>query len=232
MSPSVSLSLSLCDRPCEGTSACRLNVGCYFLHGTVSALAKRVHSRGIPLHLRPHHLSLISPFFSSHTHTHFFPFVFHPTMFIMRNVLVTSFAVLLAALAASAMPINGLQSRGVVENIFDGIFYGKATFFHPKEEGGEIGACGPKEDDNSPIVALNMDQFGTSGGKSEWCNKKVLIRHKDKEVVATITDACPQCDPHSLDLTTAVFLALDMLKTGVIDITWCVLGTKNCQKRN
>lgn len=37
---------------------------------------------------------------------------------------------------------------------FRGKFQGHGTFFSPAREGGDTGSCGPKENDNSDIVAL------------------------------------------------------------------------------
>ncbi|ORZ14210.1 hypothetical protein BCR42DRAFT_313024, partial [Absidia repens] len=89
-----------------------------------------------------------------------------------------------------------------------GMFTGKATFFSPKQEGGDTGACGPHEDDQSTIVALNLHQYGDENSKSDWCFKKVIIFYDGKSTEATITDACPGCQDKSLDLTPAVFKKL------------------------
>ncbi|KAI9300318.1 RlpA-like double-psi beta-barrel-protein domain-containing protein-containing protein, partial [Cunninghamella echinulata] len=101
-----------------------------------------------------------------------------------------------------------------------GDFEGQATYFKPKTEGGPIGACGKKEDDNSQIVALNLHQYGSPNAVSGWCNRKVYIRHGDKHTTATINDACPGCSRNSLDLTPSVFEKLAAFKTGVVPIQW------------
>ncbi|KAL0082567.1 hypothetical protein J3Q64DRAFT_1752106 [Phycomyces blakesleeanus] len=116
-----------------------------------------------------------------------------------------------------------LESRGE-----GGSYEGYATFFHPATEGGSTGACGPQEDDNSQIVALNLDQFGYDGPASDWCFKEVLIKSGDRSTVATIQDACPGCRYHSLDLTPSVFLELSNLNIGIIPIEWCILGEGDC----
>ncbi|ORZ24025.1 RlpA-like double-psi beta-barrel-protein domain-containing protein-containing protein, partial [Absidia repens] len=100
---------------------------------------------------------------------------------------------------------------------------GKATFFDPKEEGGDTGACGPHEDNHSDIVALNLPQYGSANKISEWCFKEVEIHYKGKMTKATITDACPGCQEKSLDLTPSVFQKLASSEEGVIDIDWCVI---------
>ncbi|KAI8337542.1 RlpA-like double-psi beta-barrel-protein domain-containing protein-containing protein, partial [Chlamydoabsidia padenii] len=104
-----------------------------------------------------------------------------------------------------------------------GKYAGKATFFLPASEGGPTGSCGPHEDNDSLIVALNLHQYGDENAKSEWCFKKVLITHGEKSTEATITDACPGCQEKSLDLTPAVFNKLADPEEGVIDIHWCVI---------
>ncbi|KAI8086037.1 RlpA-like double-psi beta-barrel-protein domain-containing protein-containing protein [Halteromyces radiatus] len=119
---------------------------------------------------------------------------------------------------------SALQEVGKVV----GSFTGKATFFKPKEEGGPVGACGPTENNDSKIVALNLHQYGDANKKSDWCFKKVRITYGDKSTDATITDACPGCQEKSLDLTPSVFQKLASFDQGIIDIDWCVLEGENC----
>ncbi|KAI9312920.1 RlpA-like double-psi beta-barrel-protein domain-containing protein-containing protein [Dichotomocladium elegans] len=109
------------------------------------------------------------------------------------------------------------------------LFEGTATFFHPVSEGGPIGSCGPRENDESLIVALNTEQYGDTSRKSKWCFKDVLIKYENKFAVAKITDACPGCNKHSLDLTPAVFQKLADPDIGRIPITWCIIGEGNCK---
>ncbi|KAI7868890.1 hypothetical protein BDF14DRAFT_1789016 [Spinellus fusiger] len=109
-----------------------------------------------------------------------------------------------------------------------GFYEGYATFFHPATEGGSTGACGPHEDDNSEIVALNLGQFGDGGPASDWCFKEVLIKAGDYSTVATINDACPGCRENSLDLTPSVFSRLSKLDIGIIPIEWCIVGEQGC----
>ncbi|KAI7870614.1 hypothetical protein BDF14DRAFT_1720762 [Spinellus fusiger] len=132
----------------------------------------------------------------------------------------------------NALPLsNSLEKRKLVSRQDDDGFYrGYGTFFHPASEGGPVGSCGPYEDDDSQIIALNLDQYGGENSKSEWCFKKLLITYHDKSTVATITDACPGCSYNSLDLTPAVFAELEDFSVGVIDIAWCVLGEDGCSE--
>ncbi|KAI7863191.1 hypothetical protein BDF14DRAFT_1745657 [Spinellus fusiger] len=101
-------------------------------------------------------------------------------------------------------------------------YTGTGTWFIPETEGGVWGACGPKENSNSAIVALNRPQYGNLGSKSKWCGKKINIQGPTGKIVsATINDACPECRFGSLDLTPVLFKQVigDMNK-GVGKITW------------
>jgi expansin (peptidoglycan-binding protein) len=102
-----------------------------------------------------------------------------------------------------------------------GDFTGTATWFKPATEGGPQGACGPDENDNSLIVALNAPQYGSMSQKSKWCGKKITITGPAGTAEATVNDACPGCSFGDLDLTPALFKKIvgDMTK-GVGKITW------------
>ncbi|OAD02849.1 hypothetical protein MUCCIDRAFT_124886, partial [Mucor lusitanicus CBS 277.49] len=100
-------------------------------------------------------------------------------------------------------------------------YSGTATWFTPATEGGSTGACGPEENDNSPIVALNAPQYGNLNSKSSWCGKKITITGPAGTATATVNDACPECDHGDLDLTPVLFKKIvgDMDK-GVGKISW------------
>jgi expansin (peptidoglycan-binding protein) len=103
-----------------------------------------------------------------------------------------------------------------------GTYKGTATWFKPASEGGSQGACGPEENDNSRIVALNAPQYGSMSKKSSWCGKTITITGPTgKSTKAKINDACPGCDHGDLDLTPVLFKEVigDMNK-GVGEITW------------
>ncbi|KAJ8660287.1 hypothetical protein O0I10_004149 [Lichtheimia ornata] len=144
--------------------------------------------------------------------------------FLVAFLLLVSLLLLHAKVVYTA-PINNKRDQ------FNGFFSGRITFFHPASEGGAWGACGPHENDHSRIVALNLKQYGNEDARSKWCNKKVLIMHKGKEVEATISDACPGCADESLDATPYIFSQLGVLKTGVLKVKWCVLGTRGCKSK-
>ncbi|KAG2212533.1 hypothetical protein INT45_011294 [Circinella minor] len=103
-------------------------------------------------------------------------------------------------------------------------YKGQATFFFPDTEGGPYGACGPKEDENSLIVALNHEQYGNMSSKSKWCGKKIRVEGKAGSMDVTINDACPGCGYGDLDLTPAVFeKVVGKFKLGVGPITWYLI---------
>ncbi|ORY93996.1 hypothetical protein BCR43DRAFT_415953, partial [Syncephalastrum racemosum] len=103
-----------------------------------------------------------------------------------------------------------------------GKFQGHGTFFSPAREGGDTGSCGPKENDNSDIVALNLHQYGNENAISEWCHKEVFIKYQEKVIKAKINDCCPGCKPNSLDLTPKLFRKLAPFDKGDIPLEWCV----------
>ncbi|KAI8885500.1 hypothetical protein K501DRAFT_127688, partial [Backusella circina FSU 941] len=100
-------------------------------------------------------------------------------------------------------------------------FKGIGTFFHPATEGGSTGACGPDENDDSDIVALNAPQYGDMSSKSSWCGKKITIKGPAGTATAKINDACPECKHGSLDLTPNLFKKIvGDEEIGEGDITW------------
>ncbi|KAG0170085.1 hypothetical protein DFQ28_002512 [Apophysomyces sp. BC1034] len=100
-------------------------------------------------------------------------------------------------------------------------YSGTATWFKPVSEGGPQGACGPMENDESLIVALNRPQYGNMSKKSKWCGKKIRVTGPKGSMTVTVNDACPGCSHGDLDLTPRVFKEVvgDMVK-GVGKITW------------
>lgn len=102
-----------------------------------------------------------------------------------------------------------------------GTYTGTATWFKPASEGGSQGACGPEEDDDSYIVALNAPQYGNMSKKSSWCGKKVKITGPKGSVVAVVNDACPGCSHGDLDLTPILFKqVVGDMNIGVAKISW------------
>ncbi|KAG1450961.1 hypothetical protein G6F56_008209 [Rhizopus delemar] len=120
-----------------------------------------------------------------------------------------------------AAPIVTKESELEKRSSTKGTFKGTGTWFLPASEGGSTGACGPKEGNNSMIVAMNKPQYGNTSKKSKWCGKKLKIKGPKGTVTATVNDACPECSKGDLDLTPKVFKKVigDMDK-GVGKITW------------
>lgn len=148
--------------------------------------------------------------------------------------------VIVASLLTAAAPAGKTSNIPAQHNTKRSSYSGKGTFFTPSINGGSTGSCGEYEADDEFVVALvshclsyivkyqdsyddflqNAEQYGSLTSKSGWCFKKIRIHHDNKEVEATIKDACPECKYGDLDLGPAVFKKLDTLVKGVIDITW------------
>jgi hypothetical protein len=71
------------------------------------------------------------------------------------------------------------------------------TYFTPG-----LGSCGVTNTEADPIVAMSALQF--TGGPNP-CGKKIRITYGGKTAVATVTDKCPPCKLHSIDVSPAVF---------------------------
>lgn len=108
----------------------------------------------------------------------------------MKSLILLVAATVLFALLAHAAPVQ-IHRRG-------NEYHGKATWFVPADEGGPIGSCGPEEDENSAIVALNHGQYGNMDAVSKWCGKKIKVKGPHGSMVVTINDACPGCGKESL----------------------------------
>ncbi|KAI7873226.1 RlpA-like double-psi beta-barrel-protein domain-containing protein-containing protein [Mucor mucedo] len=127
------------------------------------------------------------------------------------------FTAVVLALSALSVAAPAATSTGSSS----GTFTGTATWFLPATEGGSQGACGPEEDNDSPIVALNAPQYGNMNGKSSWCGKKIKITGPKGSVTATVNDACPECKHGDLDLTPILFKqVIGNMNIGVGKISW------------
>ncbi|KAL1934511.1 hypothetical protein VTP01DRAFT_6693 [Rhizomucor pusillus] len=100
-------------------------------------------------------------------------------------------------------------------------YKGKGTWFIPEQEGGIYGACGPKENSESMIVAMNAKQYGNMNRKSKWCGKKLKVKGPNGSAIVKVNDACPGCGKNSLDLTPKVFKkVIGDFDIGIATITW------------
>lgn len=72
-------------------------------------------------------------------------------------------------------PSNNIYSRRyIIQLVKSNIMY--LYRFVPEKEGGIYGACGPKEDSESMIVAMNAEQYGNMNQKSKYCGKKLMLK--------------------------------------------------------
>lgn len=94
-------------------------------------------------------------------------------------------------------------------------FSGDATYYTPG-----MGACGWTNSESDKIVALNVDQFGSTSNGNENCGKKIKIEYNGKEVEVEVTDKCPGCKYGDLDLSPAAFDELADEAEGRIQINW------------
>lgn len=106
---------------------------------------------------------------------------------------------------ASAAPVQ-MQKRH---------FAGQATYFAVG-----LGACGWTSSDADFIVALNTPQYS----QDSHCGQQVAILNQQNGVwqTATVVDECPGCADGSLDMSPALFAALNggNMDQGVFPIGW------------
>lgn len=92
---------------------------------------------------------------------------------------------------------------------------GQATYFQTG-----LGACGWTSSDSDFIVALNEPMYQIDS----HCGEKVAIHNPAKGTwaVATVVDECPGCAWGSLDMSPALFSALNQgdMDEGVFHIGW------------
>ncbi|CAO3591611.1 unnamed protein product [Absidia cylindrospora] len=133
----------------------------------------------------------------------------HTTSFFVMMMMM-----MVTMIVAAPIQSSDLEKRGSK-------YTGTGTWFLPATEGGSTGACGPKEGNNSPIVALNAPQYGNLNGKSSWCGKKIRITGPHGSATATVNDACPECKHGDLDLTPVLFKkVIGDMDIGVAKISW------------
>ncbi|KAI9477727.1 MAG: RlpA-like double-psi beta-barrel-protein domain-containing protein-containing protein [Benjaminiella poitrasii] len=152
-----------------------------------------------------------------------------PRTFPLLTIAIAALGSLAAAAPIDINSISPIEStsknkKSSSSSSSSGTYSGTATWFKPASEGGSEGACGPEENDNSRIVALNAPQYGDMDEKSSWCGKKISITGPAGTATATINDACPECGKGDLDLTPVLFKKIvgDM-NIGVGKITWSVV---------
>lgn len=159
--------------------------------------------------------------------------LFHTDMLNIRALfIVFGFVLCLTVLSATAAPVNvdELRNKNDIESLPEEgqtlekrrtTYHGIGTWFVPETEGGIYGACGPKENSESMIVAMNHKQYGNMNAKSKWCGKKLRLKGPKGSTTVTVNDACPGCGYGDLDLTPKVFQkVIGDFDLGVGKITW------------
>ncbi|KAL4401326.1 hypothetical protein ACI68E_000963 [Malassezia pachydermatis] len=118
----------------------------------------------------------------------------------------------------SAAPAAKVDSR----NVFTG---GKATWY---SAGMSEGNCGWWSTNADHIVALNVEQYGSTDDRSSHCGRLVrIVNNKNNKVLhAVVADSCPSCDFGSLDLSKGLFSDLNDgdLDMGEFPISWSFLN--------
>ncbi|KAG8897044.1 hypothetical protein FRC00_004889 [Tulasnella sp. 408] len=118
-----------------------------------------------------------------------------------------------AAVASVVAPVASapvspfVQERSSLEKRFSG----RGTWFNVG-----LGACGKRNKDSQPIIAMNKPQW--SNGK--LCGKWLTIKANGKTARGYIEDLCPSCKKGALDLSPSLFKKFAPLSKGVITVNW------------
>jgi hypothetical protein len=96
---------------------------------------------------------------------------------------------------------------------------------------GTKGACGYTQYNSDMIVALALPAWGpstydrmTGSATNPWCGRKINIVYENASINATITDLCPKCDGHDIDLSVAAWNKLTGSKSkGRLKGSWRLL---------
>lgn len=127
-----------------------------------------------------------------------------------------------AVAAAAASPASGSSSSGGSSGSTGGIASGSSTATCEGEGNacqgdithwdGGLGACGWNVDTNSDMqIALPFAFMGTQSNGNPYCGKSLTIQNPNTgaTVQATVGDKCMGCTGRSIDLTDALFNAVD-----------------------
>lgn len=92
-----------------------------------------------------------------------------------------------------------------------------------------LGACGKRNNNNQPIIAVNKPQWN-----KKLCGKWVTVTHtkNKKSARGYIEDMCPGCKKGYLDLSPSIFKKLAPLSAGVIPISWNAPSTKRSDEQS
>ncbi|KAK0526429.1 hypothetical protein OC834_004810 [Tilletia horrida] len=104
-------------------------------------------------------------------------------------------------------------------------FSGTATFY----DATGVGNCGGGLNPNGMVVALNTAQYGSTSSVSSHCWQTVTITNQKngKTMTASVQDSCPTCPFGNLDMSTALFSALNNgnMDDGIFPISWSFGGS-------
>ncbi|KAI8054135.1 RlpA-like double-psi beta-barrel-protein domain-containing protein-containing protein [Syncephalis plumigaleata] len=100
----------------------------------------------------------------------------------------------------------------------------RATWFTPSKDACLNANTKPGHEISSSstdmIAALSKDLYGDLNKKSGYCGKCAHVKGPEGSVVVKITDACPKCEEHSLDLTKSAFERIAPTGAGDVPIQW------------
>lgn len=100
-----------------------------------------------------------------------------------------------------------------------------ATDVHLPDSQIGLNACGFTDHEPEFIVAISQQYFNSFGDSNNSnnnpvCNRKIQIQKDGKTAEARVTDACPGCDYHDLDMSQALFSHFTDKTVGKTDMKW------------
>ncbi|OWT35788.1 hypothetical protein J008_06562 [Cryptococcus neoformans] len=133
------------------------------------------------------------------------------------------FIALFAATAVLSAPVESAEKRIT--------HTGRATFYSPSVG---IGACGWQNTDEELVVALNAPQYALNADHN--CGQSVRITNEQNgnQEIAKVVDLCPGCNDGDLDMSPALFGALNNndFDQGVFPISWNFLSRDDTSSSN
>lgn len=131
------------------------------------------------------------------------------------------FSFVFAVVAAVASIVAPVASAPIVqERSLERRFSGRGTWFNVG-----LGACGKRNKDSQPIIALNKPQWN----KGKLCGKWLTIKANGKTARGYIEDQCPSCKKGALDLSPSLFKKFAPLSKGVITVNWNAPGKRSVE---
>jgi expansin (peptidoglycan-binding protein) len=78
------------------------------------------------------------------------------------------------------------------------------------------GSCSYDTSDDLDVVALNLDEFAGSAS----CGSCIRVQGAKGSVVVRVTDSCPPCGHHHMDLSAQAFAKIDDPEKGRVNVTY------------